>query len=257
MTVTHRCKSLNPEYWTMENLTQRIRPLAGKHHKYERSRDERKRKKAQTNTDQAEEVNEMCGRVKQRTAASALSSAYNATLDNQATLFQPGEYSAGAQPLTIMPGSTRPQASVARWGLPAAWLPKGELLRHARAETAAGKPTFRDAASARRCIVPVDAWWEWGTRPGAERKAHEITACDGSSTGLAALWWPAPVTDMPRRIVIVTKAASGPPAQIHHRTPMVVLDEDVDAWLDPQSDTEAVRALLARPSRDEGVFEVQ
>ena len=37
---------------------------------------------------------------------------------------------------------------------------------------------------------------------------------------------------------------------------MVLLNDDVDAWLDAQSDLDTVRTLLARPSANEGVFEV-
>ena len=133
----------------------------------------------------------------------------------------------------------------------------GELLRHARAETALTKPTFRDAARGRRCIVPADAWIEWGTRPGARRGPHEVSACEGETTGIAALWWPSPMRGCPRRLVVVTKTASGAPAQIHHRTPMALLDGDVDTWLDAESEVDAVRALFARPSSDEGTFEVR
>ena len=91
---------------------------------------------------------------------------------------------------------------------------------------------------------------------GKVTKHHAIAAQDGSITGLAALWWPAAIVNMPRRFVIVTKNASGAPAEIHHHAPMIVLDDDVDAWLDAQSDLDTVRTLLARPSANEGVFEV-
>ena len=57
--------------------------------------------------------------------------------------------------------------------------------------------------------------------------------------------------------MVVTKTASGAPAQIHHRTPMALLDGDVDTWLDAESEVDAVRALFARPSSDEGTFEVR
>ena len=119
------------------------------------------------------------------------------------------------------------------------------------------KPTFREAARTRRCIVPVDRWYEWGTRPGARGGPHEVSACEGGTTGFAALWWPSPVRGCPRRLVIVTKAASGAPAQIYHRTPMAVLDADVDTWLDAESELDAVLTLLERPSTAEGTFKAR
>ena len=38
---------------------------------------------------------------------------------------------------------------------------------------------------------------------------------------------------------------------------MALLGEDVDAWLDTESESDAVRALLTRPSTEEGEFEVR
>ena len=198
----------------------------------------------------------MCGRVRQTTPANTIANAYNACIDYAATLLSPGDYTAGEKPLAIHQDEDGPIAAVSRWGPPVPWVPVGKLLRHARSETALTKRTFSEPAKGRRCIVPVDAWFEWGTRPGAERKHHAIAAQDGSITGLAALWWPAAIVNMPRRFVIVTKNASGAPAEIHHRTPMIVLDDNVDAWLDAQSDLDTVRTHLARPSANEGVFEV-
>ena len=199
----------------------------------------------------------MCGRVIQKTPVQSVASAYGARMEEEVTLFEPGEYTAGGQVLSIEASENGREASLSRWGLPAAWLTAGELLRHARAETAMSKPTFREAARTRRCIVPVDAWIEWGTRPGARRGPHEVRACEGGTTGIAGLWWPSAVRRCPRRLVIITKTASGPPAQIHHRTPMAVLDSDIDIWLDAESELDAVQALLARPSTREGTFEVR
>ena len=199
----------------------------------------------------------MCGRVIQKALANAVANAYEATMEEEATLFHPRERTPGETMLSIVDGEQERAATTIRWGLPAAWLPAGELLRHARAESALIKTTFRDAAKARRCVVPVDAWFERGTRPGAGRGPHRIGACDGSITGLAALWWPSAVRGSPRRLVVVTKQASGAPAQIHHRTPMAVLHADVDAWLDAESEIDIVRRLLARPSTEEGGFEVR
>ena len=55
----------------------------------------------------------------------------------------------------------------------------------------------------------------------------------------------------------VVKPRHGAPAQIHHRSPMAVLDADVGTWLDAESELDAVQALLARPSTTDGTFEVR
>src|SRR4029078_4258651 len=61
-----------------------------------------------------------------------------------------------------------------RWGLVPHWatdLKPGSRMFNARAETLAASPAFRDAFRRRRCLVPVDSFYEWkregGRRPPA------------------------------------------------------------------------------------------
>ena len=129
------------------------------------------------------------------------------------------------------------------------------VTHHGSASTARGAALARHRAATRRCVIPVDAWYERGTRPGVRRDYHAIAARDRSSVALAALWWPGPTPDAPRRLVIVTKAAQGAPARIHHRCPMVVAQHEVRDWVDPTFPEIGVRQMLARASADEGAFE--
>jgi hypothetical protein len=61
---------------------------------------------------------------------------------------------------------------------------------NAKRETVRDLPTFRDAYRKRRCIVPVDGFFEWkaikGQRP---KQPYAIAMKDGAPFGLAAAVW--------------------------------------------------------------------
>ena len=67
---------------------------------------------------------------------------------------------------------------------------------------------FRDAYTARRCIVPVDTFLEWRAIKGARAKQpFAIAMKDGSPLGLAGLWenWRNPgIGEWERTFVIIT-----------------------------------------------------
>ena len=117
-------------------------------------------------------------------------------------------------------------------------------LINARSETMFEKPTFRQAARMRRCLVITSGWFEWA----APKKPYFIRRADDTPMGMAGLYWDDDI-DGGRRCVIVTTAADRELSQIHHRAPMVLDPQYFDDWLDPETSLEAV-AGLTRPSLD-------
>src|SRR5437868_8048808 len=56
------------------------------------------------------------------------------------------------------------------------------------AETVATKPAFRDAfARGQRCIVPIDAFYEWKKTP-AGKQPYSMVSPDGLPLAMAGLW---------------------------------------------------------------------
>ncbi len=139
------------------------------------------------------------------------------------------------------PDRTQRSIRVMRWGLVPHWAKDpgiGSRLINARAETAAGKPAFRDAVARRRCLLPADGWYEW-QRVGGHKQPFFITPADGAGLALAGLWstWRHPDGTVSPLVTcaVLTTDAVGPLAEIHDRMPLILPTEAWQAWLDPDS----------------------
>lgn len=144
-----------------------------------------------------------------------------------------------------------------RWGLIPHWAkdPKiGNRMFNARAETLATAPAFRDAFRKRRCLVPVDSFFEW-RRDGSIRQPFRIVRTDGMPLALAGLWsgWRDPETDEVRRtFTIVTTAPNDLMRPIHNRMPVVIPPEAWGRWLDPAlPDIAELHGLLVPAAEDD------
>ena len=138
--------------------------------------------------------------------------------------------------------------SMLRWGLIPGWAREpniGYKLINARAETASIKPAFRAAYRDRRCLIPADGFYEW-TRRGAAKQSYLIYAGDAGLMAFAGLWerWTVPdgialkgslAEFSPGSVIetctILTTAANGTVAPIHHRMPVILCPEAFDPWL--------------------------
>jgi hypothetical protein len=60
---------------------------------------------------------------------------------------------------------------------------------NAKCETVHSLPTFRDAYRRRRCILPVDGFFEWKAIKGhTAKQPHAIAMKNGSPFGIGGLW---------------------------------------------------------------------
>ena len=68
----------------------------------------------------------------------------------------------------------------ARWGLTPPWLTDlSKTPAHARAETVAEQPMFREALRLRRCLLPANGFYEW--RGNLRKRPYWLTPGEGSS----------------------------------------------------------------------------
>ena len=147
-----------------------------------------------------------------------------------------------------------------RWGLIPHWAENakvGNRMFNARAETLGSSPVFRDAFRKRRCLVPVDSFYEW-RREGKIRQPYRIVPSDGRPLALAGLWagWRDPDTDQVRRtFTIITTGPNELMRPIHDRMPVVVPPEAWDRWLDSTLPDPAEQNGLLVPT-PEGELEI-
>lgn len=157
-----------------------------------------------------------------------------------------------------------------RWGLVPSWVKagpdgapvtNGPLLINARADKVAGSPAFRGSAKSKRCLVPMDGYYEWRVNPGGapSRKTPAKTPFyifrrEGEplfAAGLWSVWKSTSAADPLLSCTIITTDAVGKLAAIHDRMPLMLTENDWEAWLDPDGPLDP--ELLVRPPEVDGL----
>lgn len=155
----------------------------------------------------------------------------------------------------IFPGGIAPvltaeaDASFMVWGFPSLFEKRPHI--NARSETAATAPTFREAMSKRRCLVPASGYYEWKKLGPSQRKKYSFTLPNYVLLFMAGIY----AED--GRFAILTRAASSSVSEIHNRMPVIIPREMAAAWLEdsPEALGAAITDLVAipvSPAADQG-----
>jgi len=147
---------------------------------------------------------------------------------------------------------TGPELIPMRWGLiPGWWKKTGKEVPstfNARAETVAEKPMFRSAFKRTRCIVPASGYYEWRAIEKS-KQPYFISAADGAVLSIAGLWdqWKDIETgEMIASATLIVTAANDFTRSIHDRMPVLLGQQDHEAWLTGKAGVE-----LLRPAPDD------
>jgi putative SOS response-associated peptidase YedK len=138
----------------------------------------------------------MCGRVIQSSSPLRLAIVDGVEVSDSRIENVPPRYNAApSQNLLVIRENHKTgerSLDLIRWGLIPHWYEAAKGGRkpiNAKAESLSRLRTFRDAYARRRCIVPVDGFFEWRAMKGARAKQpYAIAIKDGSPFGLAGLW---------------------------------------------------------------------
>ena len=123
-----------------------------------------------------------------------------------------------------------------KWGLIPSWAKDTKIANsciNARADTVATKPAFRSAFKKRRCLIPVDGYYEW-MREGKQKIPHLYEIDDGKVFAFAGLWesWRGPEGDNIDSYCIITTDANELASKIHDRMPVIIPHDEYGEWLE-------------------------
>jgi putative SOS response-associated peptidase YedK len=182
----------------------------------------------------------MCGRFVGFTAARALQEQF--TIDVIDAEVTPNYNVAPTQEiLAIVRHGDKNHLEKLHWGLVPFWAKDtsiGNRMINARSETAATKPSFRNAFKNRRCLILADGFYEWKGEKG-QKQPMFLTLPNGRPLAFAGLWetWdnqgkePNPY----RSATILTREASESVMPIHNRMPVILKPKAFQLWLDREN----------------------
>ena len=154
------------------------------------------------------------------------------------------------QPITVVLANPVGGLSLQRmrWGLVPPWWkkPLKELPAtfNARAETVTEKPTFRSAFRTKRCIIPASGTFEWQTRADGKQPWY-FTPTVAPFFLIAGLWesWTNPdnTNEGVLSSTMIITDANPFVAQYHDRMPVLLDQNQIQAWLAGESGTEVLK----------------
>jgi len=134
---------------------------------------------------------------------------------------------------------------VMSWGLVPSWakdVSRAASLINARSESVAEKPSFRNLISRHRCVMPMNAYYEWKPmkvagkamkQPFAFFPGKDSAYDHDSHFAVASLWstWRDGEGSELTTCVALTTEANDRVSQVHNRMPVLLTKDGVAQWL--------------------------
>jgi len=132
-----------------------------------------------------------------------------------------------------------------KWGLIPFWAkdPKiGYRMINTRAETIAEKPSFKYAFKRRRCLIPVNGFYEWRRD---DKQPFYIQLKERELFTFAGIWedWSSDDGSQIRTCSIITTEPNELMQQIHTRMPVILSRESERLWLRDSEKDELLNLL--------------
>lgn len=196
----------------------------------------------------------MCGRFSQAESSRRLAAIFGAELDGD---LPDGKYNVAPtdQIRIVVERHSDRLLTAADWGFRPFWRRRqggpAPGWINAKAETAAESPAFGRALREQRCIIPADAFYEWDRSHRPPQPYAIGPAQAGGVLALAGVWTQTKHGELTTAAILTT----GPNQvieRLHHRMPVIVEHEDVQAWLAADASLGEILSLLI-PTRDDAL----
>ena len=174
----------------------------------------------------------MCGRVRLSSDVSQIKLVFGIPPERPIPNFPPSWNAAPTDTLPVVRFDRKAEQrslDLLRWGLIPYWakdIKVGFANINAKAEGIESKPAFRKAFERRRCLVPVDNFYEW-KKTGTGKQPYAIALANQGIMALAGLWenWHSPDGQWIRTFAIITTPPNELCAELHNRMPAVLNPE--------------------------------
>ncbi len=135
---------------------------------------------------------------------------------------------------------------------------KKSMNINARSESIFEKLTFRDSFRYRRCIIPINGFFEWEVED-KQKTPYFVKDSKNDYLAIAGVWDEYFDIDLNMKIVtvaLITCDANEKLGKIHHRMPVVLEKKDFSKWLYSENLKEINSLFNIYPSENLDLYEV-
>jgi putative SOS response-associated peptidase YedK len=196
----------------------------------------------------------MCGRYYRRSDKQQIAEAFRLGLPTTFEILP----SYNVAPQTFQPivrvneDSGERELAPLRWGLVPFWAKDSKIAFstiNAKAETLATSPAFREALKRRRCLIPLDGFYEWQPIHARMKQPFAVGLTSGKMFAAAGLWdrWKDKATGQPlESFTLITTEPNELMEPFHNRMPVILRPDHYERWLAPD-DPSCLTVDLLRP----------
>jgi len=137
----------------------------------------------------------------------------------------------------------------AHFGLIPSWATNRSSMQiNARSETVFQKSSFKEAYKQRRCLIPLNGYFEWKKDPLTKKsKPHFIVSASGDYfvfAGIYESWYDNTKGESILTSALLTTEPNEKIAALHDRMPVILEADQWELWLDNRSDFHELNKLF-------------